>query len=125
VGFYFKHSEAELFELLEKHHSKTKYYSSVEDWMIPLIIKYGSLEWQMKTDRYILESSVQVNQPNSGIVHIDRSYAGFMYENSDYKDFISVEYIKERLTKDVSAGILINGKLVAWGFAHDDGALGF
>jgi len=118
-------SEAELSELLAKFNSNTKYYFSVEDWMIPLILKYCIIEWQMKTDRYVLEPTIQVNQSNSEIVQIDKSYAGFMYENSDYKDFISVEYIKERLTKDVSAGIIVNDKLVAWGFTHDDGALGF
>ena len=124
-AFISSSSEAELSALISKHHSKTKYYFSIEDWMIPLILKYGSVDWQMKTDRFVLEPNIQLNQPKSEIVKIDKSYASFMFENSDYKDFISVEYIEDRLTKDVSAGILINGKLVAWGFTHDDGALGF
>lgn len=118
-------SEAELSAILANHHSKTKYYFSVEAWMIPFIQKYDTIEWQMLTDRYILDPDIPLNRPNSEIAPIDKSFANFMYENSDYRDFISIEYIQDRLTKDISAGITINDKLVAWGFTHDDGALGF
>ncbi len=29
------------------------------------------------------------------------------------------------MSKDISAGIVVDENLVAWGFTHDDGALGF
>ena len=29
------------------------------------------------------------------------------------------------LWKDISAGLVVNNNLIAWGFTHDDGALGF
>ena len=118
-------SESELSILLNKYHMKTKYYSSVEDWMIPMILSHGTADWVMATNRFILDSGVITDLPRSNIVRIDKSYASHIYNNSDYKDYISIEYIENRLSKDISAGILVNNTLVAWGFTHDDGALGF
>lgn len=118
-------SEAELSPILEKYNKKTKYYFSVEDWMIPIILNYGTADWIMITNRYVLEENNFIDLPNLETVTIDKSYAPFIFENSDYKDYTSIEYIEERLERDISAGIIINDNLVAWGFTHDDGALGF
>lgn len=118
-------SVAELNSLLRKYNARTKFYFSVEDWMIPEILKYGTADWIMTTNRFILDDEVMIGKPKSEIVEIDKKYAGFIYNNSDYKAFLSIEYIEDRIEKDVSAGILIDDKLVAWGFTHDDGALGF
>ena len=118
-------SETELSSLLAKYHTKTKYYFSVEDWMIPLILAHGTIDWIMRTDRFILEEGVFTDLPKLEMIKIDKSYASFIYNNSDYKNYVSVKYIEERLSKDISTGILVNDILVAWGFTHDDGALGF
>jgi len=118
-------SEIELSSLLAKYQMKTKYYYSIEDWMIPLILAHGTIDWIMTTNRFILEESIFTDLPKLEIIKINKSYAPFIYNNSDYKDYISIEYIEERLSKDISAGILVNNVLVAWGFTHDDGALGF
>ncbi len=118
-------SEKELQSLLKKHFRKTNYYYSIEDWMIPLLLKLGNEDWAMTTNRYILNNDVTVRQNNSEIVKVDASFASFVHENSDYKKYTSVEYIKQRLNADISAGIKVAHQLVAWGFTHDDGALGF
>jgi len=118
-------STSELASLLAKHHKITKYYFSVEDWMTPLILKHGDTDWIMTTNRYLLDLNVDTDFPKSEIEKIDKSFVPFMFENSDYKDFISVKYIEDRIKKDISAGITIDNELVAWGFTHDDGALGF
>ena len=49
----------------------------------------------------------------------------FIYENSSYKEYISVEYVKERIMNGFSAGIYVDNKLAAWGITQDDGAIGF
>lgn len=118
-------SSIELTSILAKHHNKTKYYFSVENWMIPLILKHGVKDWIMTTNRFVLDKNTHVDLANKETVTVDESYAPIIFENSDYKDYISIEYINDRLSKDISAGIITNSKLVAWGFTHDDGALGF
>ena len=111
--------------LLERYRKETKYYFSVEDWMIPLILKDCKVDWILTTHRYILKNNRAIIFSHSGGLKIDNSFAHFIHENSDYRDYTSIEYINDRLKRDISAGIKINDELVAWGFTHDDGALGF
>lgn len=118
-------SAKDLSKLLNEHHKKTKYYFSVEDWMIPLIQKFGNIDWIMTTNRYILNESMEIDPPKENIATLNSSLSSYIYENSEYQKFTSLEYIVDRLNNDISAGILLNNKLVAWGFTHDDGALGF
>ena len=118
-------SEADIAFLLSKYHAKTLYYYSVEEWMIPLIQKHGEIDWKMSTKRYILNDKLLKNAPRLEVIPIDESYAAYIYQHSDYKDFTSIEYIEDRLARDISTGIIVDNKLIAWGFTHDDGALGF
>ena len=117
--------ERELSEILHKHHSRTKYYHSVEDWMIPCILKHGSVDWILTTNRYILDDRVVCDSPEMSSVKIETEFASYIQEHSSYKSFTSLEYIEERLCRDISAGIIDNKQLVAWGLTHDDGSLGF
>lgn len=121
----FSDSEKELAALLDKHHGLTKYYFSAEDWMIPLILKFGEADWIMSTRRFILDDNIAVTRTDNETGPVEKSRIPYIYANSEYKDFISPEYIEDRLDRDISAGILVDGKLAAWGFTHDDGALGF
>ncbi len=118
-------SKEEISTLLAKYHHLSNYYYSLEDWMLPLVLSYGSQDWVMRTNRFVLEKDHPVPRPKANIEKIDPSHASFMFSNSDYKEYLSVAYIEDRLNKDISAGILLDDMLVAWGFTHDDGALGF
>ena len=51
--------------------------------------------------------------------------ARFIYENSEYKDVISIEYIIDRITNGLSSCIRYMDKPIAWGITQDDGAIGF
>lgn len=68
------------------------------------------------------ESLPEVNNKFSKLSLKDSEY---IYENSDYKDYISVEYIEERIANGLSSCIRIKDKLVAWAITQDDGAIGF
>lgn len=118
-------SKSDLEFLLSENHNESKYFFSVEDWIIPVIKKYGNIDWQMDTKRFILPSHIEIKKPVSKLSKIDIKYASFIHENSDYKAYTSIEYIKERLDNDISLGIFEKNNLIAWGFTHDDGALGF
>jgi 8-oxo-dGTP diphosphatase len=124
-AFLISSNAEELSEILAKHHSKTRYFSSVEDWMIPLILKHGSADWILTTDRYILEENIVIDLPELPLVNIGKSFAPYIHKLSDYKAFTSVSYVEERLSMGISAGFMVNNKLVAWGLTHDDGSLGF
>lgn len=51
--------------------------------------------------------------------------ATYIYNNYDYQEFTSIEYISERIENGIGLGIYKDNKLVAWIITHDDGAIGF
>lgn len=118
-------SEIDTEQLLAKYYAVTKFYYSVEDWQLPLISKYGKPEWIMATNRYILKNDVDIPVSKNTFISLNELHAEAIYSNSNYKQYTSIQYINDRLKKDISVGIIENHNLVAWGFTHDDGALGF
>lgn len=101
------------------------YYYSVEEWMLPLILSQGEEEWRMETRRYVMPADKTIEKPNVATQSLGPAYADYIYEYSHYKQFTDIMYIRDRLSRDISAAIFDDGKPVAWGFTHDDGALGF
>ena len=118
-------SAKELSILLSKYSHITKYYFSAEDWMIPIILENEKSDWILTTNRYILNKEIHFTAKDIELSRIDISYAEYIYNNSNYKQYTPIEYIKDRLLRDISIGIWNSDKLIAWGFTHDDGALGF
>ena len=115
----------DLAKLLNTHHDLSPYYYSVEDWMLPLILKHGEEDWCMETLRFVLDADVPIPEASSATLTLDLSYAEFVHKNSDYKDYTDLAYIRDRLSNDISAAIVKDEKPVAWGLTHDDGSLGF
>ncbi len=50
-------SDVELNALLKKVRGRIKFYYSVDDWMIPLILMNGRKDWIMSTNRFVLEET--------------------------------------------------------------------
>lgn len=117
-------NEEELKCLIHKYNYDTKYFASVEKWMRPIICQEHDLEWELVTDRYILPDDKSIDLPERKVIQLNLSHAEYIYNNSIYQEFTSIEYIKECIEKGITAGIIEDGKLVAWGLTHDDRALG-
>lgn len=115
----------DLYALLEKFDFQSLYFANVEEWMLPVLTHTRKIEWKLSTHRYYLPDNKIVEHPDYISKPLDGSMASYIFERSAYKDFTSEEYIKERIEKDVSAGIWIDGELVGWGLTHDDTSLGF
>lgn len=115
----------DLYLVLEQFNYETSYFANVEEWMLPILTHIQKIEWKLSTHRYYLTSDRKIDLPDMISRRLDASMAGYIFENSAYRDFTSEFYIRERLKMDVSAGIWIDGKLVGWGLTHDDTSLGF
>ncbi len=115
----------ELLQLLDKFGYETLYFANVEEWMLPALTHVRKIEWKLTTHRYYLSDEKTVETPDYVSQALDPAMAEYIYSHSAYKDFTSEGYIRERLVKDVSAGIWIDGELVGWGLTHDDTSLGF
>jgi len=133
-------NKEELKELLEKFQYRTLYFASLEEWMLPVISQKREIEWELKTERLILPERAAVKaellhyksmknekgkELEFKIRELEAKDADFIFAHSHYQDFTSKAYIRERITAECSAGIIIKGELAAWGLTHDDGALGF
>jgi 8-oxo-dGTP diphosphatase len=111
--------------LIQKFNFATRYFASLENWMLPLIKKRKKLEWELDTLRYILPDYVKIDDPAYNIKELKPEHGEDIFQNTNYQEFTSVDYIKERIETGISGGIFEDEKLVAWGLTHDDGALGF
>jgi len=114
----------ELSRLLDKYTIGTTYFASVEDWMKPLICLDNEPEWDFSTERYILMDPDSCPPPDIHCEPVDIKWAGYIHKYSVYKDLMTIPYIKDRLSRGISAGYYCDGKLVAWAMTHDDESLG-
>jgi len=117
-------NEIELKWLLEKTTGDNKYFTSVEDWMIPVITKSNKPEWLLSAMRYYLPYNIEIPQNKIEVTSLTNEHIGFIISQSNYKQFLTASYVEERINKSISAAILKGTKLIAWGLTHDDGALG-
>lgn len=122
--YIFSKDEVELRKLLNHLNEKDIFFASVEDWMIPVINEKKKFEWTLSTLRCYLPEEVEVPENRCKTFPISQEHVGFIISQSNYKQFLTPRYIKERITKSSSACLYDDDKLVAWGLTHDDGALG-
>lgn len=118
-------SEEELKIIKERLQGDDTCFAVVEDWMIPILTEDTGIKWGLSTLRLYMSESTLLPDSEYVVDNIKIEDSRFIYENSDYKEYISIEYIKHRIEKGLSGGIYDSDNLVAWGITQDDGAIGF
>jgi 8-oxo-dGTP diphosphatase len=100
-------------------------FGAIEEWMIPTLVKGKKVLWKLEFEQYYLPDEIILPNRKQRAVNLQEKDAETIYENSDYKDYISTEYVKQRINQGFSKGIFENSELIGWGLTQDDGALGF
>jgi len=118
-------SEEDLQNIKEKLGKDDNCFAVIEDWMIPIITKDRRIKWQLSTRRLFLPESIDLLDTQHTVSDLRIEDGKFIYENSDYKEYLSIEYIRERIERGLSSAIYGLDGLVAWGITQDDGAIGF
>jgi 8-oxo-dGTP diphosphatase len=120
-------NEKELELSLNEIDSKDKCFAVIEDWMMPVFMQRYKLKWKLSVLKFVLKKRIKNISRFENISPLRIEDAEYIYLNSLYKEYLSVEYIKERIENGISAGICIytDGKLAAWGITQDDNAIGF
>lgn len=118
-------SESELLQLREYLDDGDRCFAVLEDWMLPHIIRGREIRSRLSSIKLVFDPDNPVPPARSPVTGLSESDAPYIYKNSKYKEFIDIEYIKDRIRKGTGLGILENGRLVAWALTHDDGAIGF
>jgi len=118
-------SHVELRHLADGLNKEDTYFAAIEDWMMPTLTENREVAWDLNMIQFILPK--QVLLPKSLYPHISLNIddALYVYENSDYRDYFSVEYTEDRISRGPSAAIYEKDQLVAWAMTQDDGGIGF
>ena len=118
-------SEVEFRQLIQGLDEEDKCFAVLEDWMLPYIVKGREIRSQLTSIKLVYDKKIPLPHGNSNVVSLSVKDAPYIYENSKYKEYISVEYIEERISNGIGLGIYRDKKPVAWAITHDDGAIGF
>jgi GNAT superfamily N-acetyltransferase len=122
--YFSSENEKEFRILVKKLKGKTSFFGSLYSWMIPIINDGAEAEWILTSDCYYLPEDVNLNHIKIATRRLTQTDIPHILNHSHYKQFLSIEYLNDRIKRSYSAGIDMNGELAAWGLTHDDGALG-
>lgn len=100
-------------------------YAAIEEWMMPILTERKEVIWKLSAVQYYLLDSIYLKSNKKHTIRLKEEDASVVYDNSTYKEYISVKYIKERIQKGISVGLIENNNLVSWAITQDDGAIGF
>lgn len=118
-------SKEEFIKLLKTLKDEDKFYAIMEDWMLDILLKERSLEWQLSCMKLYFPYDIVLPKNRYVIDQLVVEEAQYIYDNYDYKSYTTVDYIKDRIKKSVALGIHKDNKLIAFVMTHDDGAIGF
>lgn len=122
---YISSTDKKELKILCSNNSNDKNFGVIENWMIPIVIKENKIRWRLTAIKLYLPDNILMDKPKYNAVPISLDDVDFIFENSTYKDYLTKDYISDRIKKGISAGIYKSGKLIAWAITHDDGAMGF
>lgn len=119
--------EWELNALIPLLNAKDRSFAVAEPWMVPYLTQGRRLLWDMPIMKLYLPQSVSLPPLTitNGLTKLEPSDATHVYENSDYQEFLTIDYVEERIKNGTHACYRKDGHLVAWAMTHDDGAIGF
>jgi hypothetical protein len=102
-----------------------KNFGAIDDWMVNILTESKKLSWDISTIKFYLPVDTEIPSFENKTVPLTADDAPTVYDNSEYKEYISLEYVAQRITRGISAGIFEDNKLVSWAITQDDGAIGF
>ena len=84
-------SEEELKIIKSRLDYKVKNFAIIEDWMIPTLTKDTKVNWKLSTMKLSLYNEISIAELKHIVSKLTVNDTDFIYENSVYKDFISIK----------------------------------
>jgi len=109
---------------LDNTESSDRYLAVIEDDLLEEIRLRFTFRWKLSVHRFILKEKVEVFMSNENIGNLSISDAEYIYSNSNYKEYMSIPYVRDQISQGPAIGYWEDGKLVGWILTHDDCALG-
>lgn len=110
--------------LLNQLKPNDKYFGALDEWQVETLKARGKVEWLLNAYQFHFPSGAALPGNKVKTRRLTVKDSEYLLSQSNYKSLITVKYLNERIQKSISAGIEVNGRLVAWGLTHDDGSLG-
>ena len=101
------------------------HFAAIEEWMVPILRGDRHLVWRLPMVRFVLPDGADLPAVDGAGGELGAADAPHVYEHSNYREFISVEYARTCVVSGPSVAIREEGLLVAWAMTQDDGAMGF
>jgi len=125
-NYFSSESEDELSALAARLGEGDDHFAAIEDWMLPIVCRGRELKWCLRMVKFTLPASVDLPATTTGEVGaLSEADAEHIYENSNYQQYLSVEYTRDCIRGGPTVAIREGGLLVAWAMTQDDGAMGF
>jgi len=125
-NYFSSESEDELRRLAARLGDGDDHFAVIEDWMLPIVCRGREMSWCLRMLRFALPPSVELPVTMTGeIGALSEADAEHIYENSNYQQYLSVEYTRDCIRGGPTVAIRDGGLLVAWAMTQDDGAMGF
>lgn len=115
----------ELYQLKDNLNADDSNYAVIDEWMMPILTEGRELIWDLAVMQYYLPNEVGIKPNKEKTVQLTEKDVSIVYENSTYQNYISIDYVKQRIKKGISVGLYEGNKLVSWSITQDDGAIGF
>ncbi len=117
--------KGELLIIEKKLNNEDDNFASIDDWMFPILTDRKEIIWDLSMIQFYLPDDITIPTTEYETVPLTHKDASIVYNNSEYKEYISIDYIADCIQKGISTGLYENGKLVSWAITQDDGAIGF
>lgn len=117
-------NKEDLIKLLSYFDSGIYYFASVSPKYLEIFNNIGKIDWIFTSVQFYIKKEIKFLQ-NIPLPSIPIHLSSFIYENSDYKEFTSIDYIEHRIQQGVSSIFYKDGEPAGWSLTHDDGAIGF
>jgi GNAT superfamily N-acetyltransferase len=117
-------SESELRVLLSRLKPTDHQFAAVESWMLRLVEEVVQIHPPHKVYRLIFPDLSPLPPPRTPIRSLQIQDAFIVNDTWSFGSEQTLGYIEERIERGISAGIDVEGQLVAWNVTQDDGAIG-
>ena len=82
-------------QLIQGLDEEDKCFAVLEDWMLPYIVKDREIRSRLTSMKLVYDYKTPLPPVMSSVVTLSAFDAPYIYENSKYKEYISIEYIEE------------------------------
>lgn len=112
-------------QLIEGLDEDDECFAVLEDWMLTFIDNGRKIRCQLTSIKRVYDKKTPLPSVMSNVIDLSITDTPYIFDNSEYNEYISIEYIKDRIKNGIAFGIYEDGKLIAWAIMHDDGAICF